>query len=158
MGTPGINTFNGDSTLGKTGVSFEQWFHEVQGVKDHYPEAVVWENIIRLLKGTVGDMTRYMRPTASIDHIFWKLSVIFGMVASFDILMQNFYKVTQGSNKKVSSSATKLAGTLNQIQLQCLSRMMDMETQQHLKDCLLHGAHKHICNSVWYLYSAPGTT
>ena len=45
-------------------------------------------------------LAKYMGPTARIDHILLKLSVIFGTVASFDILIQNFYKVTQGYNKK----------------------------------------------------------
>ena len=84
-------------------------------------------------------MTRYMGPTASVAHILCKLLVIFGMVASFDILVQSFYKATQVSNKKVLSFAMRLEGTLNQIQLQCPRRMMDLEAQQHLMDCLFHG-------------------
>ena len=78
-------------------------------------------------------------------------------MASFDILMQNFYKVTQGNNEKVPYFTTRLEGTLNQIKLQCLRRMMDLEAQQHLKDCLFHGVCKHICNSICYLYSTPNT-
>ena len=35
---------------------------------------------------------------------------------------------------------------------------MDLEGQQHLKDCLFHRVHKHICDSVQYLYSTPGTS
>ena len=73
--------------------------------------------------------------------------LFFGMVASFDVLMQNFYKVTQSNNEKVSSFATQLEGTCNQIQLQCPRRMTDLEVQQHLMDCLFHGVHKHIHNS-----------
>ena len=70
------------------------------------------------------------------------------MVASLNVLMQNFYKVTQGDKEKVPSFATRLEGTLNQIRLQCLRRMMDLEVQQHLKDCLSHGVWKHICDSI----------
>ena len=44
-------------------------------------------------------MARYIGPTASVSDILQKLMVIFGMVASFDILMQNFYKVTKGTIK-----------------------------------------------------------
>ena len=36
--------------------------------------------------------------------------------------------------------------------------MMDLEAQQHLKDHLFHGIHKHIRDSVWYFYSTPGTS
>ena len=56
LGTPRINTFSGDATLGKIKILFGQWYHEVQCVKDHYPESVVWESIIRSLKGTAVDM------------------------------------------------------------------------------------------------------
>ena len=74
LGTPRINTFSGDATLGKTGVSFKQWYYEEQCVKDHYLQSVVWESIIRSLKGPAVDMARYMGPTASVAHILWKLS------------------------------------------------------------------------------------
>ena len=39
---------------------------------------------------------------------FYKnITVIFGTVASFDVLMQKFYKVTQGNHEKVPSFATR---------------------------------------------------
>ena len=119
LGTPRINTFSCKATPGNMEVSFEQWNHEVQCIKDHYPKSVVQGSIVRSLKGAVVDITQYMSSTASISDIFQKLMVIFGMVVSFDVLMQNFYKVTQGNHKKVSSFATRLEGTFNQIRLKC---------------------------------------
>ena len=89
-------------------------------------------------------MAQYMGPTASMAHILQKLAIIFGTVVSFNVLRQNFYKVTQGNHEKVPSFAMRLEGTLNQIRLQCPRRMMELEVQQHLKDCLFHGVHKHI--------------
>ena len=91
LGTLRITAFSGKATPEKTEVSFEQWYHEVQCVKDHYPESVVWESIVRSLKGAATDMARYMGPTASVSDILQKLMVIFGTVALFDVLMQNFY-------------------------------------------------------------------
>ena len=85
--------------LGRTEVSFEQWFHEERCVKDHYPESVVGESIIRSLKEAAADMAWYMGPTTSVAHILLKLWLIFDTVASFYVLMQNFYKVTQANNK-----------------------------------------------------------
>ena len=134
--------------LGKMEVSFEQWYHEVQCMKDHYPESVVWESILQSLKGTVADMARYMGTTASMTHILQKSTVIFGTVASINVLMQNFYKLTQGNLEKVPSFATRLEGTLNQIRLQCPRRIMDQEVQQHLKDCPFHRVCKHIRDSI----------
>ena len=77
---------------GKMEVSFEQWYHKVQCIKDHYPESVVKESIIHSLKGVAADMARYMGPTASMAHILQKLTIIFGTVALFEVLMQNCYK------------------------------------------------------------------
>ena len=94
-------------------------------MKDHYPESVIQESIVRSLKGAVTDMARYMGPTASASDILQKLMVIFGMVASFNVLMQKFYKVTQGNHKKVPSFATRLEGTLNQIWLKCPGQIAD---------------------------------
>ena len=98
-------------------VSFKQQYHKVQCVKDHYQESVVRESIIQSLRGAVMDMAKQMGPTTSVAHILQKLTVIFGTVASFDVLMQNFYKVTKSSHEKVPSFATRLEGTLNQIRL-----------------------------------------
>ena len=130
--------------LDKMEVSFGQWYHVIKCVKDHYMESVVRESIVHSLKGAVADLARYMGPITSVAHILQKLTVIFATVISFDILMQNFYKVTQSNHEKVPSFAMRLEGTLNQIWLQCSGRIMGQEVQQHLKDCLFHGIHKHI--------------
>ena len=158
LGTLRINAFSGEATPGKTEVSFEQWQHKVQCLKDHYLESVVQESIVRSLKGAVADMARYMGPTASVSNILQKLMVIFGMVALFNVLMQNFYKVTQGNHEKVPSFATRLQGTLNQIQLKCPRQIADCKVSWHLKDCLFHGVCKYIRDSVRYLFSNPKMT
>ena len=54
---------------GKMEVPFKQWYHEVQCVKDHYPESVVRESIVHSLKGTAVDMAQYMGPTTIMAHI-----------------------------------------------------------------------------------------
>ena len=157
IGTLKISTFSGEAAPSKTEVSYEQWSHEVQCVKDHYPESVVRKSIMQSLKGAVADMACYMGPTAGVSDILEKLSVIFGTVASFDVLMQNFYKIAQGS-EKVPSFVTQLEGTLNQIQIKCPGRIADHEVPSHLKDRLFHSVKKHVRDSVRYLYSNPQTT
>ena len=58
-----------------------------------------------------------MVPATSVAHILQKLTIIFGTAALFDMLMQNFYKVVQSNHEKVPSFATRLEGTLNQIEV-----------------------------------------
>ena len=139
---------------GKTEVSFEQWYHEVQCIKDHYPESVVQESIVQCLKGAVADMAQYMDPTASVSEILQKLTVIVATVASFNVLMKKFYKVTQGNHEKVPSFATRLEVTLNQIWLKCPRRIVDCEVAHQL----FHRVGKHIRDSIRYLHSNPETT
>ena len=79
-------------------------------------------------------------------------------MASFDVLMQNIYKVTQGNHEKVPSFNMRLEGTLNQIRLKCPRRIADQEVSWHLKDQLFHGVCKHIRDFIRYLYSNPETT
>ena len=102
-------------------------------------------------------MAQYMGPTTSMAHILQKFVIIFSTMASFNILMQNFYKGCQGNHEKVPSLTTRLEGTLKQIRLQCPGRMMELEVQKYLKDCLFHRVHKHICNSIRYIYSTLRT-
>ena len=87
---------------------------------------------MRSLKGAAADMAWYMGPIASVSDILDKLTVIFGTVASFDVLMQNFYKITQGNNEKVPSFAMRLEGTLNQIRLRCPRWITNCEVPWHL--------------------------
>ena len=115
LDAPQINTFSGKAMPGKTEVSFKQWYHQIQCIKDHYLEVVVQESIVRPPKGAVADIARYMDPTASISNILQKLTVIFRMIALFDVLMQIFYKATEGNHRKVPSFITILERTLNQI-------------------------------------------
>ena len=89
---------------------------------------------MRSLKGAAADMAWYMGPTASVSNILEKLLIIFGTIASFDMVMQNFYKITQGSSEKVSLFATRLEGTLNQIKLRCPGKITNCEVPWHLKE------------------------
>ena len=119
---------------------------------------MVQESIMRSLKGAVADMAQYMGPTAGVSNILDKLSVIFGTVALFDVLMQNFYKITQGNNEKVPSFTKRLEGTLNQIRLRCPRWITDREVPWHLKEQLFHGVQKHVRDSIRYLYGNSETT
>ena len=71
ISTPKISTFSGNMAPGKTEVSYEQWSHEVQCIKDHYLELVVRESIMRSLKGAAADMACYMA-LLLVSPKFWK--------------------------------------------------------------------------------------
>ena len=105
LGTPRINTFSGEAMPSKTEVSFEQWYHEVQCVRP-----------LSRVSGQGGHSSVSQRgsgryglvhgPYCQCQGNSSKIMVNFGMVASFDVLMQNFYKVTQCNHEKVPSWRT----------------------------------------------------
>ena len=99
---------------------------------------------MRSLKGAAADMAPYTGPAAGVSDILDKLMVIFGTVALFDVLMQNFYKITQGNNEKVPSFTTRLEGILKQIRLRCPRQITDHEVPWHLKEWLFHGVQKYV--------------
>ena len=113
---------------------------------------------MRSLKGDSSRHGSVHGPYCQCLRYFEKLSVIFGTVASFDMLMQNFHKITQGSSKKVPSFATRLEGTLNQIRLRCPRQIANHEVPWHLKEQLFHRVRKHVRDSIRYLYGNPETT
>ena len=159
LGTPHINTFQQQSHTRQNGSVF--WTMVPQGTvcKRPLPRVIGQRGVsILSLKGAVADMARYTGPTTSIAHILQKLTVIFGIVALFDVLMQNFYKVTQSNHEKVPSFAMRLEGTLNQIQCSALEESWTERYNSTSKHCLFHGVCKHIRDSIQYLYSNPRTT
>ena len=114
--------------------------------------------MMRSLKGAAADMACYMGPTASVSDILDKLTVIFRTVVLFDVLMQNFYIVTQGNNEKGPSFAMRLEGTLNQIRLRCPEWITNCEVPWHLKEQFFHGVCKYMRDSIRYLYGNSETT
>ena len=157
LGTSRINNFSSEAMPGKMEVSFEQWNHEVQCVKNHYPELVVWESIVRSLKGAAADMAWYMGPTTSVSNILQKLSC-FHHSGIFQCIHAKFLQSDSRKPQKVSSFTMRLEGTLNQIRLKCPRQIANCKVSWHLKDQLYHEVCKHIRDSIRYLYSNLKTT
>ena len=113
---------------------------------------------MRSLKGGSGRYGSVYGPYCQFSDILGKLTIIFRTVALFDVLMQNFYKITQGNNKKVPSFAMRLEGTLNQIRLRCPGQITNHEVPWHLKEWLFHRVQKYVRDSIRYLYGNSETT
>ena len=128
-------------------------------IKDHYPELVIQESIMWSLKGAAADMARYMGPTASVSDIIQKLMVIFRTVASFYVPMQNFCKVTAGEPWKSALICHKTRGDFKSNPV----KMPKMDSwlwggPGTSRINFSTGVHKHIWDSIRYLYSNPETT
>ena len=54
-----------------------------------------------ILGGAMTDLVQCLGPQAPVAEIINKLELVYGTVASFDILMQIFYKLQQGKTETV---------------------------------------------------------
>ena len=65
-----------------------------------HTEVTLWEEIVQSLCGAAADLVQYLGLQTLLSEIINKLELVYGTVASFDILMQNFYKLQQGRTEK----------------------------------------------------------
>ena len=72
-------------------VSFKQWVFEVKGLMQSHTGEALRLVIVHSLWGAVADLVWYLGPHAPVSDIINKLELVYGTVASFDVLMQNFY-------------------------------------------------------------------
>ena len=58
---------------------------------------IVWsEENFRSLKAAVADIVQYIGPWATVTDIIMKMDSVDGTLASFNVLMQAFYRLQQG--------------------------------------------------------------
>ena len=100
-GVPKLSIFRGDDLGNKTDVSFDQWLFEVKTVRGSYSERTVKEVIVKSLKGAAAELIHSLGPDADVDSMVKKLETVHGAIhmATFDVLMQNFYNLVQGKTE-----------------------------------------------------------
>ena len=66
--------------------------------------------------GAVADLTKFLGPHTPVSQMIDKLELVYGTVASFDILMLNVYKLKTGENQWLPAYVTCLEGALSAVQ------------------------------------------
>ena len=84
-------------------------------------------------------MVRILGPAPSIDAILDKLDSLYGLVSTFDVMMQGFYRESQGRSESVACYVVRLEGKLNEIQVKHWNRVSEVETAGYIRDCLFYG-------------------
>ena len=97
-------------------------YFEVWSVQGLYSEPVL-EAVMNLFKGTAAGLVRYMRPQVEEEGIISKLEAVYRIVASFNVLIQSFYKISQYWNEKIPTYTTMIEETLGLIRLKYPDRI-----------------------------------
>ena len=100
--------FSGEDPLGKNEKSYEQWIFYVKTIRPHYPEGLLKEAIFGSLEGNAADIMRGLGPETMMDKVFQLLDGIFERKTNPDVLMQDFYKITQEPREKVNNFGMRL--------------------------------------------------
>ena len=134
---PKLSIFSGEKVKGEA--SFEQWSYELQSLRKTYSESALREGIQRSLRGAAGDTVCNMGPEANLDSIIKKFTIIYGNVKSYDILMGDFYRASQGEEESVISFTTCIEGLLSNVRDKYPGQIPQAKEQQLLKDRLFYG-------------------
>ena len=84
-------------------------------MQSHCQEEVLQESIIQSLKGNATDMVRFLGPTFSVNAILDKLDSLYGSVSTFNVMIQGFYRKSQGRSESMVHYVARLGGKLNEI-------------------------------------------
>ena len=68
-----------------------------------------------------------------MSEIIHKFELVYGKVASLDVIMQNFYKLQEGKTEKVTVYVIQLVGALNVAQQEYCTMLSASKVQKTLK-------------------------
>ena len=85
-------------------------------------------------------MVRFLGPTPSVNAILDKLDSFYGLVSTFDVMMQGFYQESKGrSQESIGHYIARLVGKLNKIWVKHVNRASEVETAGYIRDHLIYG-------------------
>ena len=93
--TPRLSFFSGEDPPGKNEKTYEEWIFDVKMIRPSYPEGLLREAIFGSLKGSAVNIARGLGPEPTVDKVLELLDGVFGRKTNPNVLMQDFYKITQ---------------------------------------------------------------
>ena len=151
--TPKISQFSGDELKGD--VSFEHWEYEIETLRKAFAESTIKEAITKSLKGSAAESLRSLRPLATVKQILQYMKGKYGIAASYDSLMRDFYALVQEESGKVPQFATKIEIKLASLKWILPNRFLGNAEFTGLRDRLFFGIKKQIRDSIRFRFSDP---
>ena len=123
---------------------------------ENYSTKLCWtlirEAIIRSARGQAADIVCFLGTKTDLEKNISKLETTYGTVSWYDVLMQQFYGVHMEKVEKVQSYATRMEGSLNQIQVKFPRMTSDREAKIKSRDRLFYWVLTTLGDSIWYMY------
>ena len=132
--------------------SYEQWIFDVKTIRPSYPEGLLKEAIFGSVKGNAVDIARGLGPETTVDKVLELLDGVFGRKTNPDVLMQDFYKITQDSKEKVSNFGIRLKVAQDRIMVFHTESLTQEEVAKKLKDHFYYGVRQNVREGLCYYY------
>ena len=113
------------------------------------------EAITKSLKGFAAESLRSLGPVATVEQILQSMKGKYGIAASYDSLMRDFYALVQEESEKIPQFATKIEIELASIKWRFPNRFLGNAEFTVLGDRLFFGLKKQIRDSIRFRFSDP---
>ena len=150
--TPRLPFFSGEDPPGKNEKTYEQWIFDVKTIRPSYPEGLLKEAIFGSLKGSAVDIARGLGPETIVDKVLELLDGVFGRKTNADVLLQDFYKITQDTKEKVSNFGIRLKVALDRILVFHPESLTSEEAAKKLKDRFYYRVRQNVREGLRYYY------
>ena len=136
---PTLPPFSGADPIPKDKASCEQWVWQANEALKSCMAGAVRIVIVQSVRGEVREFAAAMGFEASVEVLLDKIEDRFGEKWTADGLQQDFYKITQGKNKKVRQFAGRLEAQFKRLKENVPGRY----DSNILKEQFFHGMHQH---------------
>ena len=150
--TSRLSFFSGEEPLSKNEKTYEQWLFDVKTIRSSYPEGLLREAIFGSLKESAADIARGLDPETTVDKILEFLDGVFRRKTNPDVLMQDFYKITQDAKEKVSNFGIRLKVALDRILVFHPESLTPAKAAKKLKDRFYYGVRQNVREGLRYYY------
>ena len=78
----------------------------------------------------------YLGSFVNVVKMISKLETLYDTIASYNVLMQNYYKINMDPKECVQAFATRMVGALNQIRTKFPHMLSDADMETYVKDSM----------------------
>ena len=110
------------------------------------------EAIFGSLKKNTADIARGLGPETTVDKVLELLDGVFGRKSSPDVLMQDFYKITQDPKDKVGNFGIRLKVAFDRIIVFHPESLTQLEATKKLKGRFYYGVRQSVREGLQYYY------
>ena len=151
---PILLPFSGADLVPRDEASCEQWVWQAKEALKSCTVGAMRIAFVQSVRGKVQEFTGTISFQESVEMLLDKVEDRFREKWTTDGLQQDFYKITQGRNEKVRQLTGRLETQFKKLK----EKVTGHYDHSMLKECLFHGMHQQLKDSIQFCYKQEETT